>query len=284
AVKDAAAADKFLQAVRTKAESSGDASASTKTRTDTVNGDQITIYDQAAGCTAPTCVSVVQTKTYFAIGTTGSMNAMLEAVKANKPGLGADANFQKLMDALKPDNLLTFYVTPKVYSYMFAQSMATRKMFSGLATPDAAAEARQAKAMQMTQDFLKSIQGQAFAFKRDGKVLRFDIAQSIDAQALTQAMTAMGVAPDLFTKLSALKIEGKLAQQIPAKAIGVVISNGLDTIYHGLVASLENMQTVNQGMKMPNMPSAKDIKTNLEKFQAYLKLSFDLDLEADILS
>src|SRR5258708_5194044 len=234
AVKDAAAADKFLQAVKTKAMASGNASSSMTTRTDTVNGDQVTIYDQAAGCTAPMCVSIVQTKTYFAIGTTGSMNAMLESVKANKPGLSSDANFQKVIGALKPDNLMTVYVTSKVYAYFFAQSMAQRKLFStGLATPDAAADAQQAKGMQMAQNALKAIQGQAFAFKRDGKVLRLDFAQSVDAKALTQTLTDMGISADLYQKLSAIKIEGKLAQQIPAKAIGVVMSNGLSTLYQG---------------------------------------------------
>src|SRR5258708_6806685 len=163
--------------------------------------------------------------------------------------------------------------------------MAQRKLFStGLATPDAAAEAQQAKGMQMAQNALKAIQGQAFAFKRDGKVLRLDFAQLVDAKALTQTLTDLGISADLYQKLAAVKIEGKLAQQIPAKAIGVVMSNGLSTLYQGLIASLQNMQAMNQGINMPNMPNAKDIQTNLEKAKAFLKLSFDLDLEADILS
>ncbi|MEP7288917.1 MAG: DUF3352 domain-containing protein [Chloroflexota bacterium] len=273
-VKDDAAAAKFVKDVVAKVPPK-----QIKTRTDSVNGNKATIYDQPGTC-GTNCVSVVQTKGFLALGSTTTVNEMLTSLKAKKPRFGSDPTFNKLVGALAPDSLMTMYINPRFYSYALAISLFGRRAATSFATPIGPKPTPQPDPTVMLRSILGAIKGQAFAIRRNDKALVLDIVQSIDPTVLQKVYTDLGYPPDLVAKLLPQKIDGKLINQIPDKATAVILSRGLSNLYDGATAGLKAGSTQNS----PQAKQFDEITKQLGQAEGALKVFFDLDLKADILS
>jgi hypothetical protein len=284
AVKDDAAAQSFMKEVIDRSKSNVPFSS----RTDTVGGNQVTIYEQSAGCPSD-CGAVVLAKGYIVVGLTTAVNDMLNALKANKPGLADDANFGKLMGALKPDDLLTIYISPRFYQVQLASMEAMLRMSSGmgmLATPQAAGTPEAAGGqMAALRAALGAIQGQAFALRMDGKVLSLNVAQSLNLEAISKVARQLGL-PEAMLKGANPPIEGKLVSQIPNKALALVVASGIPNIYQGIQAAMRmagQMGSQMRGQRTPGFNPAQ-VEKGIQQFEAALKVFFDLDVKQDILS
>jgi len=288
-VKNDAAASKFITEVLDAAKKQSPTMAMS-TRTETVNGAPATIYDQGGLCET-NCTSFVVAKGFLMVGQTLTINDTIAGYKAKTATLAADPNFVKMVGALKPVNLATFYLNPRLYSYFFAMSMArmSASPSSGLATPDATQPANpMMKSMEMLRSALNAVQGQAFGLRLENKVLAIDLAEGVDLKALAALYTQMGYPGDLLQNFSTQPIAFKLAKQIPAKAIAVVTSQGLGKLYtglrEGLKAAAKNNLADQFGGQYGGMQQFSKISEGLEKAEAYLKLAFDIDVNEDVLS
>jgi hypothetical protein len=286
-VKDDAAAQTFITDTMT---AMGKTNVTFTNRTDTIGGNAATIYDQSSSCTT-TCGSIVLTKGLLVIGTKQSVTDMTAMINDKKPTLNDDANFNKVAKALKPNNLMTLSITPRgylLYLYGIQMSMSQMRTFSsGAATPDPNADAAMQKSMQMAQDAISAIEGQAIAARMDGKVLALDIAQSVNMQALTKVYANYGMSGNLLQNLTLKPIEAKLADQIPAKALAAVVASGLPSLYDGIKEALQFSGKLSAQMTPPggrNQMDVEQISRAFDQFEAFLKLQFNLDVHDDILS
>lgn len=288
-VKDDALAASFLKELGSKA-----SPGSYTTRTDTINGASVTIADQQKGCN-PVCLSLVQAKGFLALGPTSGLGALVKTLKTKGKTLADDANFTQVTGLLKSSNLLTAYISPRLYQVLLlgAQvAMEVRQPVSsfGAATPDApraTMAATQAAGgmnnLAMTQAALKIIKGQAFAARIDGKVLALDVAQAIDPQAAADLYKQFGMAG--LSNLNTQAITAKLANQISGKAVAVLIASNLPMIYTTFKTAFTSLQNV--GQQLNNSTSGADIDEIARAFnqiEAALKLGFNLDLQQDVFS
>ncbi|MCC7449119.1 MAG: DUF3352 domain-containing protein [Anaerolineae bacterium] len=286
-VKDDAAAQTFIIDTMTAMGKSGLTFAN---RTETIGGNTATIYDQSSTCFT-TCASIALTKGLLVIGTKQSVADMGVMINDKKPTLNDDANFNKVAKALKPDNLMTLAITPRAYSlylYGIQMSMAQMRTFSSsAATPDPTADAAMQKSMQMAQDAVAAIEGQAIAARMDGKVLALDVAQSVNMQALTKVYATYGMSDKLLQNLMFKPIDVKLAEQIPTKALAALVASGLPGLYDGIKEGLKLSGALSAQMTQPgrrNQMDAEQITKAFDQFEAFLKLQFNLDVHDDILS
>ncbi|GEM_PF-1113146 len=286
AVKDDAAAKSFLGEVIEK--SKGTTKMTFTTRTEDVAGTQVTVYDQGGLCET-TCGSVVLAKGYIIGGLSTAVNNLLASMKAKKPSLADDANFGKLMGALKSDDLATVYISPRFYQVQLASMEAMMQMSAGmgmLATPQAAGTPEAAGGqMAALRAALGAIQGQAFAVRMDGKVLSLNVAQSVNLEAISKVAQQLGL-PEAMIKGANPPIEGKLVSQIPNKALALVVASGIPNIYQGIQAAMRmagQMGSQTRGPRTPGFNPAQ-IEKGFQQFEAALKVFFDLDVKQDILS
>jgi hypothetical protein len=288
AVKDDAAAQKFLDEVIAKAkEASPSMSSAVTTRTDTVNGAPATIYDQGGSC-GTNCASFVIAKGFLMVGPTVAVNGAIEGYKSNAPKLDADPTFTKMLGALKPNNLLTFYMNPRLYAYYFAmQAGMMRNLTRNLSETPEANDAPPADPMKPMRALLSAIQGQAFGLRLEDKLIALDVAQGFDPKALEAAYAELGYPADLIKTASGQAIAYKVANQIPAKALAVVTAQGLGNLYKGLREGLKNASKIMAAQGMGQFGSTgqfDQISGSFEKGEAALELAFDLNVDEDILS
>jgi hypothetical protein len=281
AVKDDAAAKSFIDEVIEKSKST--TKMTFTTRTEDVAGAQVTVYDQGGLCET-TCGSVALAKGYIVGGLTTAVNNLLDSLKAKKPTLADDANFGKLMSALKPDDLLTIYISPRFYQVQLAgmETMLQTSSSTGmLATPQAGTGDQ----LAMLRAALEAIQGQAFALRMDGKVLSLNVAQSVNLDAISKIAQQLGL-PEAMIKGANPPIEGKLVSQIPNKALALVVASGIPNIYQGIQAAMRMAGQMGNQMRAPRTPGfdPAQIEKGIQQFEAALKVFFDLDVKQDILS
>jgi hypothetical protein len=286
-VKNDAAASKFIEEV------SGKAPAAFQTTTDTIGPDKATLYKQTGPCESrKNCGTLVVTKGFIAGGTSGAVDSLLTSLKTKKATLAQNANFEKLMKALKPNNLMTLYISPRLFQLQLAMSQAMlSSMPSILATQPAggpATPAASAQSLDMLKSALGAINGAAIGAYMDKKVLGLDFVQSVNMEAMTKLYKDLGLSENIIKNLTPKAIESALAAQIPAKALAAVISSGLPQLYEGIKESLKLSGKMMQGM-MPGMPRGRgpdfeDIQKGFEQFEAALKAAFNLDLRQDIFS
>ncbi len=278
-IKDDTAAGNFLKELMSKLVTNGQ----NTTRTATVVGSQATIYEQKRDC-GMSCQSLVQAKGFWAFGTTPAINAWLDGLKNKQPMLADDANFGKLMNALKPTNLVTFYVSPRffrLYGAMIQQMAAMSSAFGGQATPEATA---QQNPMQIMRAFYAAIQGAAAGLHADGKVIALDGVEIINQNALAKVYKDMGFTDQAIQGLTPKPIDAKLAAQIPAKALFAVIGGNLAGYYQGFKSGFALAGRLSRQMGQRNMAQMQQIEQGLNRFEAFLKVGFDLDIQQDILS
>jgi hypothetical protein len=274
-VKNDAAAANFFKELLDKAAKNVPFS----TRTQNVAGVSATIYDQSGMCET-LCYSFALAKGYIVATKTLLLNPWVEAFNAKKPMLADDTGFAKVINALKPNNLFTVYLSPRYYQTQLAtmQGMMTRT--GGAATPEVGAEA----ATNLMKTALSAIEGQAFAFRREGKVLALDIAQSVNLKAMAEVYQEFGLTEQAATAMMPKAIDAKLAGQIPSKALFALVGGGLSGLYDGLKAGLAAMSSFSKQLDRRSQQQFEQIEMGLRQFEAYLKLGFDLDLRQDILS
>jgi len=254
------------------------------TRTGTMGSDTLTIYDFMAGRNSKP-ISAVQAKGFVALGTNTSIDAMLTAQKNKSATLADDASFGKIVGGLKANNLITMYISPRLYQIYIAaaQSMMARNYaLTGVATPEAGGK----DPMAVMRGALSIIKGQAFGARMDGKLLAFDIVNQLDMAALTKFYTDNGMSADFVKTMQMAPIQGALAAQIPAKAVAVTILSGLPKLYDALQQSLKMMQTVMPAQMTGGRgaPDIAQIQRGIAQVEAAIKLAFDLDVRQDILS
>jgi Protein of unknown function (DUF3352) len=274
-VNDDAAAGSFLKELLGKTQNM-----TFSTRTENVAGTQATVYDQGGMCEI-TCGSVVQAKGFLVAAKTLVVNSWLSALKEKKAMLAQSTGFGKVMNALKPNNLLTVYLSPRFYAAYFAviQARMQAPSVSSAATPEATGQDT-GKLMKLA---FGAIEGQAFGLRHDGKVLAFDIAQSINMDALAQAYKELGLSDAALKAMMPTAIDAKLASQIPAKALVAIIGGGLPSLYDGFKAGLTAAEKFGGQMGGRGQAQLGQIERSFNQFEAYLKVGFDLDLRQDIL-
>ncbi len=275
-VKDDAAAGSFMKELMGNL---GKNNMTFNSRADDVAGNKATVWDQGGMCET-TCGTVVQAKGFFAFGRTLTINPWLASLKAKKPTLAGDANFGKLLGALKPNNLVTVFLSPRFYQFqMSTVANTTARSRSGAATPEAG---------QTSPAWMKlalgAIQGQAFGLRHDGKLLALDVVQSIDMQALAKLYQGIGLSDQAVKAFTPKPIDAKLAGQVPAKAMVSIIGGGLSGLYDGLKAALAAMSKASANMGARGQQEIDQFDMGLRRIEAALKLAFDLDLRNDILS
>jgi hypothetical protein len=289
-VKNDAAASKFIEEV------SGKAPTALQTTTDTIGPDKATLYKETGACESrKNCGTLVVTKGFIAGGTSGAVDNLLTSLKTKKATLAQDANFEKLMKTLKPNNLFTLYVAPRLFQLQIAMTQAMMSSRpSILATQPAggpATPAASAQNMDMLKAALGAINGAAIGAYMDNKVLGLDFVQSINMEAMAKLYADLGLSENLIKNLTPKAIESTLAGQIPAKALAAVISSSLPQLYEGFKEGLsvsgkmmEGMMPGMAGMPRGGMPDFQDIQKGFDQFEAALKAAFDLDLRQDIFS
>jgi len=289
-VKNDAAASKFIEEV------SGKAPTALQTTTDTIGPDKATLYKETGACESrKNCGTLVVTKGFIAGGTSGAVDNLLTSLKTKKATLAQDANFEKLMKTLKPNNLFTLYVAPRLFQLQIAMTQAMMSSRpSILATQPAggpATPAASAQNMDMLKAALGAINGAAIGAYMDNKVLGLDFVQSVNMEAMTKLYADLGLSENLIKNLTPKAIESTLAGQIPAKALAAVISSSLPQLYEGFKEGLsvsgkmmEGMMPGMAGIPRGGMPDFQDIQKGFDQFEAALKAAFDLDLRQDIFS
>jgi hypothetical protein len=290
AVKNDAAASKFIEEAIAKAP------AALQTTTDTIGANKATIYKESGPCESrKNCGTLVVTKGFIAGGTSGAIDNLLTSLKTKKATLAQNANFEKMMKTLKPNNLFTLYIAPRLFQLQIAMTQAMMRSMpsilatqpaGGAATPDASAQN-----MELLKAALGAINGTAMGAYMDNKVLGLDFVQSVNMEALIKLYKDLGLSENVLKNLTPKAIESKLASQIPAKALAAVISSGLPQLYEGLKEGLSISGKMMEGMmpgmgRMPRggMPDFQDIQRGFEQFEAALKVAFDLDLRQDVFS
>jgi len=285
-VKDEAAADKFLANVFAVIQKQG---LTFNKTTDTINGSSASIY------TSILSVDVVRFKGYLVIGNAPVVKDMIATLKAKKPTLGADAKFQKTLALLKPDNGLTAYISGRALEYQtnVTQTSLVRtranisdNLLNTTATPTPEATLKptpvptasaQSKLMQQAY---RAINGIAFAARQDGKVLALDIATSTDAVAMQALIKAEGLPASTLKPRT--NLTGKLAAQIPSTAGAVIYGADLASIYTGLRAAFTSVNKL-QMAQTPGL-NLNQAEQGFQNFEDSIKSTFDLDINADVLS
>jgi len=274
AVKNSTRADAFFKELMSKADPS---SAAVKTTTDTINGNPITVYTQAEDC-GTDCMSLVQTRGYFAFGSGSGIDKMLDTLRTKKPTLAADANFGKIVRTLKPNNLVTVYLTPRLY----ALSLSAPSLFQDMSNSEKISDQTNIEVLAQPvgpQAIFDAINGQAFGLGRLGKVLYLDVVQSVNQDKLTSFYNSMNI-PSSLLKLSNTPLSGAFTSQIPANAMFAIQNHGLGDVYDALKTAVESM---------PAMPpssggSAPDPKETFAQLEQGFKFLFRADLQKDLLT
>lgn len=277
-VKDDAKADALLKEAMARASLSPSAM---QTSTDTIGDETVTLYKQSGSC-GTNCVSFLQMKGTFAFGSTSGIAKMLDTLKSKKATLNQDANFGKIMGNLKPDDLVSVYITPRIYTIYLAgmrRSMTMMQSFmvgEGTPTPTPMPDN-----MAQLETIFKAINGQAFGIGKKDKLIYFDFAQSINKDALASIYSTMNLPGDLASKLSATKVSDKFTAQIPAKAIALLQAHGLADLYDGLKAGIQNMK--NMSPALSGGMDYNQITRGFTQAEGGFSLVFGSDLRKDVL-
>src|SRR5260221_772122 len=281
AVKNSTKADEFFKEIMTKANPSA---SSMKATQDKIGNTSITIYSDTSSSGANR-ISLVQAPTYFAFGSASGIAAMIDTLKTRKPTLAADANFGKIIRALKPNNLVTVYLPPRLYELSMSMSSALMMMPNPegdqMGTPEATP---QANAQAATQTLFKAINGQAFGLGRNGKLLYLDVVQSINQDAAAKAYASMNLPTDFLTKFSTTPISTVFTAQIPADALFVVQAHGLADIYSTLKTASQNMPAMppsSGGMR--GAPDFSQLAQSFNQIESAFRLGLGVDLQKDVL-
>lgn len=289
AIKDDAAASKFLADVL--ANRKEDAQKLTERSVD-VNGQKVTVYDQTTGC-GKNCGSFALIKGYAILGTTDSVDEVLNSSKTNAPRLSSDANFNKIYSKLNPNSLVSMYVSPRLLNLVFMGIFGFQRAMSSMASVSAAMDATAdasmptleptadpATQMKQLMNLLRVFNGQAIGLVQNGKVWTVDIVQSIDVKAAQEAYTGLGLDPNLVQKIQGTKIEGKLAAQVPNDATAVVMSSGLGNLYQAFSAGMK-MGSQFSGLARNN-PKLGKLDMVPQFLEGGAKMAFDIDLAQEL--
>ncbi|MHB8627812.1 MAG: DUF3352 domain-containing protein [Aggregatilineales bacterium] len=272
-VKDDAAADKFLTDTLNSIQQKG--VSFTKT-TDQVNGQTATLYANEFFK-----VTLAHLPGELALGTTAAINNMLDVVKNNKPTLGADAKFQKTMALLKPDSNFTLFVSPsalKLAAAGYINAMRSFNFGSLTGTPMPTPPALSNLMQQL--NVLDVYNGIVLGLRASGKTFAFDLGESYDPAKLSTFASQYGFSA---ADMTLQPLSGKLAAQIPSKAVGVLIGSNLGHFYQLFRKEL------NAFSAMPTMSARQkqqfdQIQRGLAQFEQALKSNFNLDIDQDVLS
>ncbi len=271
-VKDDSAADKFLNDTLASIQKQG--VTFTKT-TAQVNGQTATLYANQF-----LKVTLAQWPGELALGTATAINNMLDVAKGNKPALGADAKFQKTMALLQSDSNLMLFVNPSVIKLMAVGYISAMRSISANLTGTPMPTPIAMGSMMQSLNALDAYNGIALGLRASGKTLTFDMAVSYDPTKVAALMTQYGFSG---LDLSSQPLSGKLASQIPSKAVGVLTGTNLARAYQVIRLELNAMSAMSN-LSARQKEQFAQIQRALTQFEQGLKSGFNIDIDQDVLS
>jgi hypothetical protein len=230
----------------------------------TYNGADATLYENRL-----VSVSILQAKGLLLVGTTQTVDDAIAA----KSSLSKDAKFTKTINALPTNQFAKFWIGSRLYQYQAAQAAAL------LDNPNSTPMPGQDRALELTNNIYKIIDGIAMGVRNDGKNFAFDVVSALNIEEASK-LDQIG---ELFTAFNTnvTPVTFKLASQIPNTALGVIYGTNLAQIYNGIKTQLtayQNlMSSISPGLDTP------EIVRGFEEFESGLKENLDIDWQADVL-
>ncbi|MHB8627813.1 MAG: DUF3352 domain-containing protein [Aggregatilineales bacterium] len=273
-VKDDTAADTFLADLFT---SVGKHGLSFTQTTDQIGGNTATLYTNAA-----LKLSVARIPGELAVGSDDAIATMIDTLKNNKPTLGADAKFRRTIALLTQDSGLVAYVGGRAlqYSVALAQAAIVKRFPApslNLSGPD---PTEAAASLTFLGNLYKAYDGTALALRGSSRTLAFDLATSIDPNALKNVSGAFGLSA---ADPGSSALSGKLAGQIPGKVATVFEAANLARDYRLFRDTLQALDK-SPGLSPTQKERLDQTIAGFDQFEQGLKDGLDLDINQDLLS
>ncbi|HLY29268.1 MAG TPA: DUF3352 domain-containing protein [Aggregatilineales bacterium] len=261
-------------------------------QTQTVAGKPVTILHQTGGCPS-NCVDLAMGSGFAVAGSADGVTRLLDTLNGKKTILSRNANYSKLSGSMKPTDFANVYVSPRALSLELLGIYAIRRTasFNSAGSP-ATPQANPAdQAMALLKEAFSIYNGQMIGIRHDGNVVALDVAQSLNVQALNKYLTDLGFPAGFATAVMPKPLSGTLTNQIPAKSVAVVQSNGLGNYYDALKGTLKAYQkmgvfqapqpNLNFGRGMPDLGKAI---VGLGMFEGGFNAAFNMDFRNDVLA
>ncbi len=297
-IKDQAKFDAFYKELWSKVPASSQSNYTTQTPT--VAGAKITVLHQTAGCDTSNCVDLALGNGFVAAGSADGITRLLDTLNGQKAILSRNATFSRLSASLKPTDYATVYIGSRALYLEFLAFARARSVSasmlnnpSDLATPAAPTTPQpnpMDKAIGIYKEAISALNGMAYSVRHDGNVLALDVATSVNPTTLNKALTDMGFPAGFATTAQPKAISGVLLNQVPAKAIFVIHSNGLGTLYDTLKGTLKayqkmgaSLQPLNSGQSSSQLNNLNKIIVGLGAFEGGFNAAFNMDFRNDVL-
>ncbi len=273
-VKDDSAADSFLTDLFASVGKRGLTFTQT---TDPIAGKTATEYANAA-----LKLGVVRIPGELIVGSDDAIAALVDTLNNSKPTLGADAKFQRTIGLLSQDNGLMAYVGGRAlqYSVALAQAAIVKRFPAPSLNVTGPDPTEAAASLTFLSNLYKAYDGTALALRGSSKTLAFDLASSVEPNALTNIGAAT---PPASTDQGATTLSGKLAGQIPGNAAAVFEASNLARDYRLLRNTLQALDS-SPGLSPTQKDSLDQTIAGFDQLEQGLRDGLDLDIDQDILS
>lgn len=286
-VKEESAADAFLTNALSAQVQLGEPLTA---RQSTLSGVLVTIYSDQQGNSL-----LARWPGYVAVGNI-SLLRVLDVLGGKAASLAKNANYQKIVGMLKPNNLAMSYLNSPfpplvgllpwlspVFGDTAAQILNLLGMpVANLAAPSSPSTATSPANVVLAQTFM-GLGASGIGFYGDQHILATDWASYVNPRSLQNLLTLLKVPATVKLSPPAPAISLHMADYVPQNAVAVAIgSNPAQIARNGL--AIGQAGTALADVLSGTTSTATSFALGYAQIQAGLKVGFKLDLNADVLS